>query len=103
IPCSWASDHITAGSTEPPRCVCSSARPPRAISATTAWASVLDSIGNGLRELRPGHAVGDGLEPLDGLGAEDEADVTRRHLVAPAGHGRGGDLRVVEEDARCLR
>src|SRR6185503_5988096 len=94
---------MTAGSTEPPRCVCSSARPPRAISATTARASVSDSTGNGLRELCPGHAAGDGLEPLDGLGAEDEADVVPGHLVAPAGHRRGGDLRVLEEDPRGLR
>src|SRR4029453_13471826 len=103
MPCSWASDHMTAGSTEPPRCVCSSARPSRAISATTACASVSDSTGNGLRELAPGQAGGDSLEPFDGLGAEDEADVSRCHLVAPAGHRRGGDLPVVEKDARCLR
>ena len=83
--------------------MCSSARPPRAISATTALASVQTRACNGLRELRPGHAVGDGLEPLDGLGAEDEADIARRHLVAPAGHGCGGDLGVLEEDPRGLR
>src|SRR6266550_3493871 len=100
MPCSCASVHMTAGSTEPPRCVWSSASPPRAISATIAFAS--GSASNGLCEPGSRDPVRDGLEALDRLGAEDEAHVALRHLVAPAAHAGGGDLRVVEEDLRGL-
>src|ERR671938_31815 len=41
MPCSCASVHIAAESTEPPRCVCSSARPPRLTSSTSALASAI--------------------------------------------------------------
>jgi hypothetical protein len=58
----------------------------------------LESTRDGLRELRPGHAVRDGLEPLDRLSAKNESDVPCSDLVAPTGHCGGGDFRVVEED-----
>ena len=48
-------------------------RPPRSISVITAGGS--DSTRDGLGELRPGHAVRDGLEPLQRLSAENESDV----------------------------
>src|SRR4051794_20168410 len=90
---------MTAGSTDPPRCVWSSARPPRATSATTARVSGSDkSICNSLRDLRSRNPFRDGLEPLDGLGAEDEANVPGRDLVAPTDHRRSGDPRVVQQD-----
>jgi hypothetical protein len=63
---------------------------PRAISVIAAGGS--DWSSDGLCELRPAHAVGDGFEPLDRLSAEDESDVPRRDFVAPTGHRRGGDF-----------
>jgi hypothetical protein len=56
------------------------------------------STRDGLRELRPGYAVWDGLEPLHRLSAEHESDVPCRDLIAPTGHRSGSDFRVVEED-----
>src|SRR5919204_2220346 len=98
MPCSCASVHISAGETEAPRCVCSSASPSRASSSTIAAASDLGSTCNRRLQPRAGEAVGDLQQALDRLRAEDEADVPLRDLVAPAAHPGRRDLRLLEEE-----